>query len=456
MFTIKKINSSLSKEVLINLFIALIPLSFLIGNLAINLNILMICVLGIMIYGFQIFEINEKIYKYLIYSFFIYIILITLFRNLPNLAINLEYQKNIFKSFFFLRFLVLFLVINKLLEFKKINISLFYFSSAFCSFFLGLDIVIQLIFGKDIFGVLPMVEKAYNGFFGEEKVAGSFLQKFSIFFIIYIRLFLLTADIKKNFYMILSFLIFLVIIYFTNNKFPLIIYAFSCLFYFAAEFFIIKKKNYFVFIFLLFPIIFLSLYKTNSFNFNAKLTSFYGNARYIVINIPKLFYHGEESFNEPRQIGVGSGHMPIYNQTVNLWYKNKVLGSGLRSIRINCKQNPKIKSGDRPGRNGMNQMCAPHPHNYTLELLLDLGIIGFVLIYLIFILFSIRFIKFFMSRSKQNLKILGIPFFLILFFEFFPIKSSGSFFSTGNATIIFFMFPFLKNISNLKFIKKLL
>ena len=104
----------------------------------------------------------------------------------------------------------------------------------------------------------------------------------------------------------------------------------------------------------------------------------------------------------------------------------------------------------------MNQMCAPHPHNYMLELLLDLGIIGFVLIYLIFILFSIRFIKFFMSRSKQNLKILGIPFFLILFFEFFPIKSSGSFFSTGNATIIFFMFPFLKNISNLKFIKKLL
>ena len=184
MFTIKKINSSLSKEVLINLFIALIPLSFLIGNFAININILMICVLGILIYGFQIFEINEKIYKYLIYSFFIYIILITLFRNLPNLAFNLEYQKHIFKSFFFLRYLVLFLVINKLLEFKKINISLFYFSSAFCSFFLGLDIVIQLIFGKDIFGVLPMVEKAYNGFFGEEKVAGSFLQKFSIFFII--------------------------------------------------------------------------------------------------------------------------------------------------------------------------------------------------------------------------------------------------------------------------------
>ena len=76
-----------TKYNLINLLIALIPLSLIIGNLATNINIFLICVLGIIVYKFEIFKINTKILQYLIYVFFTYLIVITLYNNLPNLSL---------------------------------------------------------------------------------------------------------------------------------------------------------------------------------------------------------------------------------------------------------------------------------------------------------------------------------------------------------------------------------
>jgi len=66
---------------LINILIAAIPLSLILGNLIVNINIILICILGVAIYKFNTFQINRKKYQYLIYSFFLYLILITLYQN---------------------------------------------------------------------------------------------------------------------------------------------------------------------------------------------------------------------------------------------------------------------------------------------------------------------------------------------------------------------------------------
>ena len=99
----------------------------------------------------------------------------------------------------------------------------------------------------------------------------------------------------------------------------------------------------------------------------------------------------------------------------------------------------------------MGQTCNTHPHNYILELLVDTGVVGFLLIYFMFIFVTFNFIKFYNYNFNSSIKYIGLPFFLILFFEFFPIRSTGSFFTTSNATIIFMMFAFLINISKLNF-----
>ena len=76
-----------------------------------------------------------------------------------------------------------------------------------------------------------------------------------------------------------------------------------------------------------------------------------------------------------------------------------------------------------------------HPHNYYLEILTDLGLFGF----LIFSIMTILVI----FKSYRNLfdfknKYIFSPFFYVFLMEIFPIKSSGSFFTTNNAVIIFF------------------
>ena len=46
---------------LINLLIALIPLTLIIGNSAVNLNVVLICLTGIIAYKFELFKINESV-----------------------------------------------------------------------------------------------------------------------------------------------------------------------------------------------------------------------------------------------------------------------------------------------------------------------------------------------------------------------------------------------------------
>ena len=84
------------------------------------------------------------------------------------------------------------------------------------------------------------------------------------------------------------------------------------------------------------------------------------------------------------------------------------------------------------------QFCSSHPHNYYLELLSELGLIGFILAliiltYTLYLLITSK--RQFVSGNFTNNLI--SPFILVFLVEIFPIKTSGSFFTTGNATFIF-------------------
>tara|TARA_Y100000992_G_scaffold281157_1_gene228704 strand:- start:288 stop:587 length:300 start_codon:yes stop_codon:yes gene_type:complete len=94
----------------------------------------------------------------------------------------------------------------------------------------------------------------------------------------------------------------------------------------------------------------------------------------------------------------------------------------------------------------MINYCASHPHNYYLEILAELGIIGFIII--IIIIFKI----FLMIGNKNSLNLnfknnLIVPFVLVFIAEIFPLKTSGSFFTTGNATLIFLIIAIIVSLS---------
>jgi len=434
----KKLFTSIN---LINLLIALIPLTLIIGNSAVNLNVVLICLTGIVAYKFELFKINEKIYQYLIFSFFLYLILITLITNLPLILNYVQkthpfmessrdfYIENIFKSFFFLRFLILFLVVYKLIQNNHFNIKFFYISCSFFVLVISIDIIVQVIFGKNIIGY-PILHSRPSSFFLSEWIAGGYIQKFSLFFIIFYAY--LTQKYNSGKFLYVLFFLFFIPLLLTINKMPLLLYLFSFLIIL-----VLKKKFKHIFVFsFLFLFLFLGIAK------------YYSETR-LAINF-KLFYQSStkiltslSEFNSPNSLDIStryydpSGYILHFRTAAQIWQKNKVFGSGIKAFKHKCT----YEAG---------QTCGSHPHNYTLELLVDTGLIGFTIIYLFFSLAAFQFFRFYKHTSNINLKLLSLPFSVIVFLEFFPLRSSGSFFSTSNATILFFMLAVMVGISNFK------
>ena len=101
-------------------------------------------------------------------------------------------------------------------------------------------------------------------------------------------------------------------------------------------------------------------------------------------------------------------------------------------------------------------ICNMHPHNYYLEILTETGIFGLGIISLTFLIVIYNSIikKYFLKPYQKDSNLL-IPFMFLLLVEVFPIKSSGSFFTTGNATYLYLIIAITIGLSiKYKYIEK--
>ena len=171
-----------SKTFLINLLIIFIPFSFIAGNLILNLNILLLIFFGLFFHGFEIFRNNLSKIDKIIIILFIYIVANGVFNNFFNFNFSEYENKNIIliKSLLFSRFLIMYFVLKFLIRKNLINYKLLFFSFGFSVLFVSIDIIIQYYFDKDMFG-FERVDRRLSGPFGDELIAGSFIQRFFIF-----------------------------------------------------------------------------------------------------------------------------------------------------------------------------------------------------------------------------------------------------------------------------------
>lgn len=432
------LNYFYNKKNIFSLIMALIPLSFLLGNLAININIILL--LSAYLFFFKKINVDFKIHTIdkIILFFFFYTLLVLILNVGENLLfvkwqnntqliennfffIDDDYFKNFniyitFKTLFFLRFLILYIILRSLIDKDLINFNFFIITSLLICLFVVFDIFFQFIFNKDIFGIVPVHPRKLSGIFGEELIAGAFIQRFSLFLLFGFLYFYPNSKIKKFYFFLIVLFIFLAII-FSGNRFPLILFFLTL----VLIAFFKKKLTSFIIIFLF---IFIATFKItlknqeikeNFINFKSEITE---------------IYQSFKISNHETKI-ISSSYYHEFSSAYETWKLNKFFGGGLRSFRIICNYTEKqYQIGPH--------VCNTHPHNYYLEILTDLGLFGFIIIlYLYFYIFFFFYKKYKMSYKKVNYFFL--PFACTLIVELFPIRSSGSFFTNSNSTFIFIM-----------------
>ena len=162
----------------------------------------------------------------------------------------------------------------------------------------------------------------------------------------------------------------------------------------------------------------------------------------------KLFYYQRRALLKDDFLGkkysllpMTTGHGIVYITAIDTWLDKPIIGSGIKSFRVKC-----LKKLYLP-----NRICESHPHNYYLEILNDSGVVGALLLILAISYLLIKkfrnHLNFKIKYDSNNLMFYAI--FLSLIIELFPLKSSGSFFSTSNAAFIFFLIGLLLNIDHI-------
>jgi O-antigen ligase len=127
-----------------------------------------------------------------------------------------------------------------------------------------------------------------------------------------------------------------------------------------------------------------------------------------------------------------SGHGRLFFSAFSLWENNKIFGVGLKNYRIICN------SSKLNEYTGQKENCSTHPHNFYAEILVETGLVGlflfslFLLYFFKFILLNLRKIQ----NKEYNPIIYGSLFIILIYI--WPIRSSGSFFSTWNAAFFWF------------------
>ena len=457
-----KLENNINQKIIEILFYTF-PLSFIIGNMAISLHLLLFLVISLFLIKKEQLTFRFNNSSWLLIAFFL---LTTIQYQSPGL-LNEKIQdwplenNPIVKSFLLIRFLILVFVVDTLFFNKILDLKKFFLSSMICTSFISIDVIMQFLTGSDLFG-LKGTPQHNSGPFGDENIAGSYLQKFSFFSIFYI------FEISKNKSFSRPLLIFIIVLHalailFAGSRMPIILFLFGC----GLVILFIKNLRFTMSVSLIIFLI-LSSVTTNIVrpsDTNNFLISVYKDFEPHIwlyktkIKDPetakKLQHLKEKAEKEKVDLELmitrirDPGYFGIFQTSIIMWKERPFLGFGLKSFRIKCWE---IIYRNEFLAKPLNINCSNHSHNYYLELLSEAGIIGaslMIIFFLILLKDSFYHLKKYIKKNNSGMNWL-IPIIILVFIEIWPLKTSGSFFTTWNATFFWLISALLLAASTKK------
>ena len=506
--TVQEKNSN-NPYLFINLVFSFFPISFILGSLIVNLNLVLFCCLGIYYLKSKILTTKFDFSIKIIFLFFFILFFSTSLSLIKSLYFE-EYDSTalnrLVKSILFFRFFLLLITIYLLNKFDILLFKYFLLTAAFSSILLSLDIIYQHYFGFDIIGLKSSAFRN-SGFFGDEAIAGGYLLRFS-FFAIFFTIFIFK---DKNYTKFISTVIVICVvctgIFFSGNKMPFILFIFGLLLILLFNFKIKKiLLMSFLTLFILFNFIISSDQSFKS-HLIAQYSSFYGNATNTfnsffgskILNenpstvfsqsfghkksntparetsdVRKTFpcyeyakekhacstwirtsradvdelWEGEVTSKTEKSMGQkttwysksrSSFYRKQFLAAIYTWKLNKIFGNGIKSSYSDCLKlaGPDINIEMDEVIDKKNVTCSNHPHNYYFQILTTTGTVGLFIIFvigLLFVVFTLKNFKFIKKFDMTNIILLSTV--ISFFLETFPLRSTGSLYTTNNATYI--------------------
>ena len=390
-------------EKFFSFLVLLLPFALISGPAVPNIFRILIA-----LFFFFIFLKDKKFYLFknlyvLLFGFFcIYISLRSLFLLVDEDSTYGDFLFSIQSSLFYFSYLFYAFGIAYLLNrFDKLKLYLVIIIFS-VSAFLFIDTTVQFFFGHNIFNMPADVQIGRrSSLFGKELILGSFIQKILPIGIL-MSYFLFNKKIFSKLFILFA-AIGTVTIVLSGERAAFILW----LFFIFLSLFILKFNLKYKSIVFFFIIIFF----ISSVFFNKSIQD-------------RFIYQFQEQieFGENQKIKLFSrGHSRHIESSIKMFKDNVFFGQGPNIFRIKCS-NPKFFVKDA---------CTTHPHNIYFQLLAEIGLIGFFIIFITFVYLTILYIKIiFTGSADKNFSnkfiITLIPFYI----SFWPLVTTGSFFNS--------------------------
>jgi O-antigen ligase len=374
----------------------LFPLCLVIGPFWVNFSL----ILSSIIFFYEL--IKKNLYHKLKLKW-IYFYLIFVFYTILHSFFATDFLNSLQSSFFQFRYLLFSLFIFLCISDAR-NIGFIIKFWLVLVLLVSFDVIYQYFFLKNIFG-LPIRGVRPSGVFGKELIVGAFVAYISVPIVFYYFKKFNNINLKEKILYSLIYLFLFTTVALTGERLSFLIFFVSSIIIFIFN---TTLKKFLLLSMSL--IVFLTIIYFNSPSFNSRVKDFN--------NILANFYD--------------SSYGRLWESGYLLFDKNKIFGVGLKNYRVDCDN----QLDPRP--ESIPQFCSSHPHNFFLEILSETGLVGFSIFfifffYLIFYLKNrIKYLKSDLNFKKYSSLLYGNI--LILLIYVWPLKTSGSFFTTWNGS----------------------
>ena len=349
-------------------------------------------------------------------KWFCFALIFTIYCLTINSAMSIEPAETLAYSLFFIRWPIFAMALSYWILKDTESLKKFFVSMTIVLFFIIFDTWWQFLFDYDIFGFEKYSENRLTGPFKNNPHVGAWTAKLALLPLLYLIIYkkLKFQHFKNHLtytFFVVSSVLFLSV-FITGERMALLLLLAS------------------IFIMLIGMILdkILSIKKM----IILLLISFCG-ILYFAYSFPDATQRAYFSTIEKIFNWKTSDYGLVWQSAYDVWMQSPIFGVGLHKYRESC-ENLGIYGSSY--LNAIGSGVCFHPHNISLQLLSETGIIGFLIFYLMVFYLAISSLKTYFKKK------LWLPFALnlnIIFTCFLPIASSTSFFSNKYGAIIWLL-----------------